>query len=401
MKIDHCGATLSTRAELVPGPAAGTASCASIRICARSGTQHTSPSHRAFKDEDKLTVIINARAAARPQITGVERWAREMATRLPELDPERYLVMRPPALLSKRPGQAWEQVLLPALARRRRAAVIYNPANLAPLAWPHNVVQIHDAVALRHPEWYSRPYVEWQRRVLPQITRRAQMVITVSEFSRAELIEFLGLPAERVRVVPGGVDERFNPDVDPSAVRHRHGLSRPYVLAVGDRGPRKNLEALRPAVPLLRKQGIDLVIAGGGRRHQLGRSLDGARDLGYVPDEDLPALYAGAHVFVLPSLHEGFGLTALEAMAAGVPVVASSRGALREIAAGAAIIADPDDWGMFAAAIMKAATDAPQRALMQAAGQSIASRFTWDRAAREVNAILSRVAAASATRGTR
>lgn len=336
-------------------------------------------------------VVINARAAVRPQITGVERWAREMAQRLPELDPDRYVVMRPPAALSKRPGQAWEQLVLPALAARRRAAAIYNPANLAPIAWGDNVVQIHDAVALRHPEWYSSAYVRWQRAIMPRIARRARLVVTVSEFSRAELIEFLGLPAGKIRVVPGGVGPRFNPDVDPEPVRRRHGLERPYVLAVGDRGPRKNLQALRPAIPLLRKEGIDVVVAGGGRGHQLGAALDGARDLGYVPEEDLPALYAGAHVFALPSLHEGFGLTALEAMATGVPVVCSSRGALREVASGAAIIADPDDWGMFAAAIMRAATDEPQRALMQAAGQSIASRYTWERAAREVHGILARV----------
>src|SRR4051794_12000684 len=132
-------------------------------------------------------IVINARAAARPQITGVERWAREMSARLPELDPERYVVLRPPPSLSKRPGQAWEQLLLPALAARARAAAIYNPANLAPLAWPRNVAHIHDAVALRHPEWYSRPYVEYQRRVMPRIAQRARLVITGSEFARAEL----------------------------------------------------------------------------------------------------------------------------------------------------------------------------------------------------------------------
>src|SRR3954451_14324119 len=315
-----------------------------------------------------------------------------MAIGLPELAPERYVVMRPPAVLSKRPGQLWEQLLLPALAARCRATTIYSPANLAPLVWAGNVVQIHDAVALRHPEWYSKAYVRYQRQVMPRIAARAKLVITVSEFARAELIEFLGIPAERIRVVPGGVDPRFNPEADTEPVKKRFGLDKPYVLAVGDRGPRKNLQALRPAVPLLRKEGIDLVVAGGGRGHQLGSPLEGARDLGYVSDEDLPALYAGALVFALPSLHEGFGLTALEAMAAGVPVVASSRGALREVVAGAAIIADPEDWGMFTAAIMQAATDAPQRALMQSAGQSIAARYTWDRAAREVASILRRTA---------
>jgi glycosyltransferase involved in cell wall biosynthesis len=333
-------------------------------------------------------IVINARAAARPEITGVERWAREMAQRLPELDPERYIVMRPPAALSKRPGQAWEQFVLPAAAARARAAAIYNPANLAPLVWRSNVVQIHDAVALRHPEWYSAAYVRWQRAVMPRIARRARLVITVSEFSRAEIMEFLGVPADRIRVVPGGVDARFSAAIDPEPVRARLGLSRPYVLAVGDRGPRKNLTALRPAVGLLRKEGIDLVVAGGGRGHQLGAALEGARDVGYVPDEDLPALYAGARAFALPSLHEGFGLTALEAMAAGVPVVASARAALPELVAGAGLLADPDDWGLFAAAVVTAATDEQERARLREAGTQAAARYTWERAAGALHRLL-------------
>ncbi|MFL5840432.1 MAG: glycosyltransferase family 4 protein [Thermoleophilaceae bacterium] len=336
-------------------------------------------------------VIVNARAAARPQISGVERWAREMALRLPELDPERYVVARPPAALSKRPGQAWEQFLLPVLAAREHAAAIYNPANLAPLAWSRNVVQIHDAAALRHPEWYSRPYVEWQRRVLPQIAKRARLVITVSEFARAEVSEFLGVPGERIRVVPGGVDARFRPDVDPEPLKRELGLQRPYVLALGDRGPRKNLDALRPAVEPLRREGIELVIGGGGRAHQLGAPLPGARDVGYVPDERLPELYAGALAFALPSLHEGFGLTALEAMAAGVPVAASSRAALPELIGNAGLLADPADSAAFTAAVMTAATGGATRARLHSEGLVVASRYTWDRAARGVHGQLSRL----------
>jgi glycosyltransferase involved in cell wall biosynthesis len=168
-------------------------------------------------------------------------------------------------------------------------------------------------------------------------------------------------------------------------------LTKPYVLAVGDRGPRKNLEALRPAVGLLRKEGMELVVAGGGRGHQLGSLLEGAHDLGYVADEDLPALYAGARAFALPSLHEGFGLTVLEAMAAGVPVVASRRAALPEVVTGAGLLADPDDWGLFAAAVLEAATDEQQRVRLREHGRQVAARYTWERAAQAIHGILSRL----------
>jgi glycosyltransferase involved in cell wall biosynthesis len=337
-------------------------------------------------------IVVNARAAARPQITGVERWAREMTRRLPELDPEQYVVMRPPAALAKRPGQAWEQALLPAAAARMRAALIYSPANLAPLAWPRNVVQIHDAVALRHPEWYSPAYVRWQRLLMPRIARRARLVITVSEFSRAEIGEFLGVPAERIRVVPGGVDERFHPWADPEPVLRQLGLGqRPYVLTVGDRGPRKNLAVLAPAVEALRTEGIELVVAGGGRGHQLGAPLPGVRDLGYVADDLLPGLMAGARAFVLPSLHEGFGLPVLEAMAAGVPVVASTRGALPELVGNAGLLADPADNAGLAACVLDAATGADRDRLRER-GLELAGRYSWDRAARAVHGLLVRAA---------
>jgi glycosyltransferase involved in cell wall biosynthesis len=347
---------------------------------------------QATASTDAPLVAINARAAARPQITGVERWAREMARRLPRLDPDMYTVLQPPPALSKRPGQAWEQLVLPALAARAGASLVYNPANLGPLAWPANVVQIHDVVALSHPEWYSPSYVRWQRWVMPRIARRARLVITVSEFSRAEIGEFLDVPAERISVVPGGVDERFRPDVDTEPVLRAFGLERPYVLAVGDRGPRKNLDSLARAVDVLRGEGIDLVVAGGGRGHQLGTPVAGARDLGYVPDEQLPALYAGALAFVLPSLHEGFGLTPLEAMAAGTPVVASTRGALATVIGNAGLLADPADPDELARAVLRAATDDGERRRLRAEGLVLASRYSWDRAAGAVHVLLSRIA---------
>ena len=157
----------------------------------------------------RALVAINARAAVRAEIGGVERFAREMARRLPALRPERYRVVRPPPALAHRAGHLWEQLALSLQARD--CALVYSPANLAPALSGHNVVVIHDAAALRHPEAYSRPYVAYQRRMLPLIAARARLLITVSEFSRGELVELLGVPAERVRVIPEGVGERFLP----------------------------------------------------------------------------------------------------------------------------------------------------------------------------------------------
>ena len=327
-----------------------------------------------------MTVAINARAAVRHEIGGVERLAREMADRLPRLNPARYRVIRPPERLAHRAGHAWEQAVLPLLARE--AELIYSPANLAPLASRRNVVVIHDVAALRHPEWYRPFYVRYQRALLPAIARRARLVITVSDFSRRELVEVLGVNPERVAVVPNGVDERFNPAAEPLPTE------RPYVLAVGTRIARKNLTVLSEAAARLREQGVDLVHAGSGRGYMREEETGALRELGYVSEERLPALYAGALALVMPSLYEGFGLPCLEAMACGVPVVASNAGALPETCGDAAQLVDPHDAGGFADALMRIAGDEELRGRMAAASAERAAPFTWARTAELTDAAL-------------
>ncbi len=316
-----------------------------------------------------------------------------MERRLPALRPGSYRVARPPGALSHRLGHAWEQLVLPAVASRSGAGIVLSPANLAPLAWPRNVVVIHDASALSHPEWYSREYAAWQRTILPALASAAVTVITVSSFSRDEIVELMGASRERVSVVHGGVDERFSPRADAAGAARALGLERPYVLTVGSLTARKNLAALEPAGQALGARGIELVAAGGGRPQlSAEQGPGGVRALGHVDDELLPGLYAGARAFVLASRHEGFGLTCLEAMASGVPVVAADRSALPETTAGAALLVDPEDTGQITSALERALDDEPLREQLASAGVARAATLTWDRAAREVDALLASLA---------
>jgi glycosyltransferase involved in cell wall biosynthesis len=300
-------------------------------------------------------IAINGRAAVRREIGGVERYTREMVTRLPSLGD--YRVLKPPT--ARKLGQVWEQAL-PLMHR----GPIYSPANTAPIS-SRTIVVIHDLAAIRHPEWYSRAYATWHNTLMPRVARKARLVITVSEFSRNEIAEVLGVDSV---VVPGGVDERFRP-----------GEPKDYVLTVATRIARKNLAALAQTRRALAERGIELIAVGSGRDYM--QAEDGIPGR-YVADDELPALYAGARAFVLPSLYEGFGLPVLEAMASGVPVVASNRGALPETCGDAALLVDPDDPAAIADAVLSAAGDESTRRPLIEAGRARAARFTWERTAR-------------------
>ncbi len=337
----------------------------------------------------RVGVTVNGRALGR-RVTGVERYAREVVARLPD----GVVVVSGGPERSGWRGHLWEQSRLP--RRIPRGDLLWSPANTGPLAVREQVVTVHDVAPLDHPEWFDPVFGAWYRWMLPRLARRVRRVVTDSEFSKGRILARTGLAEERVAVVHPGVDhEFFRPAglAEIEAVRESYRLPDRYVLAVGTLDPRKGLEDLVAAWRRVRSAEGVLAIAG-GRVPTLRRSLrieedDTVRLLGYVPDQRLRPLYAGAAAFALPSHYEGFGLTVLEALACGAPVVASNGAALPEVAGSAAVYVPPGDRDALAEALRGVLGDASVAGRLREEGLARAARFGWDRTARGVWDVLS------------
>jgi glycosyltransferase involved in cell wall biosynthesis len=285
-------------------------------------------------------------------------------------------------------------VVVPALTVRDRLSVLHSQYVIPLFSSTPNVVTIHDILFESHPDLFEGAFSERSKALIRRSARRAEIVLTVSEFSRRALIEHYGLPSGKVRVTPNGVDRRvFRPIADdPHGARKRHGLEGAFVLAVGRIEPRKNLVRLMRAFSRARERlsgGVRLVIAGQedfrsrdvlqeATRHPQGSIVF----LGAVPDEDLPALYNLAEAVAYPSLVEGFGIPILEAMACGTPVLASPRGALPEVGGDAVLWAEPEDEEALARGLERILTDSELRERLRAAGPPRARLFDWDETAK-------------------
>ncbi len=283
----------------------------------------------------------------------------------------------------------WEQTRL--AARARQLDLLHGLAFVAPVAARcPTVITVHDLSFLRFPDAF-RPFNRAYLSLFTKLsTRRAARVIAVSESTRQDVIAFCGVPAERVVVVPNGVDAVFCP-AEPAEIarfRAQKGLPERFILFLGTLEPRKNLVRLLEAYAQWRRtadQTVKLVLAGGkgwyydtifARVAELGL-VDDVFFPGYVPVEELPWWYRAAELFVYPSLFEGFGLPVLEAMACGTPVITARASSLPEVAGDAAVLVDPKRSDELAAAMNDLLNDRIQRAALRAAGLARAAHFSW------------------------
>ena len=332
--------------------------------------------------------------------TGVGRYSRSLREALADLEgPELVPLYAAGGRARSRPAQilqglaregVWYPLLFERKARRAGCSAVHCPLPVAvrakrlPL-----VVTVHDLLPLEFPELFTRFTRGQMRASLPSL-RRADRLLTNSEYTRRQVIELLGVPPEQVVVTPLGVGEEFRPlQPDPARLRSRFGIEGRFVLCVGALEPRKNLAmALRAFERVSSSEpDLELVVVGpeGWRNREfeerLRRTVARVRMTGLVSDGELAALYSATACFLYPSLAEGFGLPVIEALSCGAPIVTSPRGALPEVAGDAVAFADPDDEEAVALTLAQVLSDSGVSADLRRRGPARAGGFSWRRCA--------------------
>ncbi len=370
-----------------------------------------------------LDIGIDFTSASRER-AGIGRYARELIRALARLDHNnRYILFAPRDMHVELLNHPWAsnftikrgpltERLFAAMWHRARVPlpietftgavdVFYSPDFLLPpTRAKRTIVTVHDLSYVRLPECFPTPLLKYLNAAVPLALERANLVLADAESTRRDLNDVYDLPLEKIRVLYSGVDARFRPQVseESSARVCKFTGGKPYLLSVSTIQPRKNyarlIEALGKLITNYKLQitNLQLVIAGSrgwmyedvfeaARRPEVaGRVLFAD----FFSDADLPALYAGATLFVYPSLYEGFGLPIAEAMACGTPVVTSNASSLPEVAGDAALYFDPRDVGAMADAMHRALSDEALRTDLRARGLAQAKKFSWDKAAGEL-----------------
>jgi glycosyltransferase involved in cell wall biosynthesis len=385
----------------------------------------------AIRSESSVRILIDALSVVPGETGGGETYIQELVNALGEVDHRNnYLVLVSPDSLHLfadlgqnfsfltvkinnrlRPVRVlYEQLYLPVLARRWGANVIHFPGNIISLTCSllgiPSVVTIQDASPLFYLSNFPSYVRKLRTRILIFLTRYAakhsHAVITATKFSQREICTWTNVSAHKVFVVPHGCPHKSDLNVDQASTLRRYGLVQPYVVIVGRANKHKNLDFFVRAFAQAKRTynfPHQLVIAGpAGSGHidllasvAESRAEHFVRLIGYVPANDLPAIYQSSDLFAMPSLYEGFGFPVLEAMQLGVPTLLSSAASLPEVGGDAAVYVDPRDLTSIGTMLGKVLTDDALRRRLGDRGKIQAAKFSWQKTALETIAVYEKV----------
>jgi glycosyltransferase involved in cell wall biosynthesis len=291
-----------------------------------------------------------------------------------------------------------------------QADLFHGPSFTLPPSLTPSLLTVHDLSFLRYPQGAHPALLAWLTKAVPRSLRRARHVLADSESTRADLIELMQVPTDRITVIGAGVEERFQPVTEPETlgqIQARYKLPDRFILSVSTLEPRKNFTGLIAAFSQMAAASempsiadLHLVIAGGKgwlyddifAAAKTSPFRERIHFAGYVADEDLPALYSLATLFAFPSHYEGFGIPVLEAMACGTPVVCANNSSLPEIAGDAALMVEATDMEALADAMRRLVVDSLLREKLIRRGYEQARKFRWEEAARRLLGVYSEIA---------
>lgn len=343
--------------------------------------------------------VVNGRYLTQ-KATGVHRYAFEICNKLHEMGVDFHVAVpneiHPDYKFSFKVVKCgslnthlWEQISLPRYLKRIGSPLLISFTGCGPLTYSNQIMTIHDVSHERYPEWFSKNYYRFYHYMMPRIGKKAHAVLTVSEFSKKEIVDTLGINSEKIHVVHSNVPFHNKPSKEEILSFTRNPEAERYILAVSSMDPRKNFIRLVEAFDKIKDKSVKLYIIGMSFKAfntpDLQRLIGENVHLpGYIPDEKLQTMYQNALLSVYPSLYEGFGLPPLESMTYGCPVINSDIPALREVSQDAALYVDPYNVEDITEKIEQLLVDEPLRKELQEKGLLQIKKYSWDKSAKQV-----------------
>lgn len=343
--------------------------------------------------------VVNGRFLTQ-KATGVHRYAFEICNMLHEMGVDFHVAV-PPKInpdykfdfktiqCGSLNGHLWEQINLPLYLKKIGNPLLISFTGCGLLNYNNQIITIHDVSHERYPEWFSKSYYQYYHFMLPRIGRKAHAILTVSEFSKSEIVDTLNLDSSKIHIVHSNVpfkdkptdDEILNSPSNPDAER--------YIISVSSMDPRKNFIRLAKAFDKIEDKSVKLYII--GMKFKAFNTPDLQKLIGeniilpgYIDDSSLQKMYRNALLSIYPSLYEGFGLPPLESMTYGCPAIASDIPALREVSGNAALYVDPYDIDSITDGINKLLTNEKLRLDLRAKGLNQIKEYSWKKSAEQV-----------------